>query len=321
MVAGMGSIAVMLGLIETTIGIIGASIPALRPLWSFHFGDRRKSEMINDNGSLGEGVNGGKDARQQDLECGVETPAGAFSFAATQPHTPVTNGKATINPEASAPGSPQGGVSLRPFRNSESDMNLAKRLSRRLSIATGRASSLGGDDSESRRAPTGGPWLSLDDYDDGGAEQLGEPTRLSEASTTVHSLDAEIKNSPENHSGVEARVTEGPEGVHRSPTPPLTPGIEINNTGAFSFAATAPTTPVLSTKSSKKSLNSVGDRNDSNARDNIAGQPSVYQLERRDTKRWAPAFTFPFRARPRGRTLDSTDTFELRKPANVENSQ
>lgn len=313
MVAGMGSIAVMLGLIETTIGIIGASIPALRPLWGFHFGDRRKSEMIYDNGSLGEGANGGKDATQQDLECGVETPAGAFSFAATQPHTPVINGKSTINPEAS--GSPQGGVSLRPFRNSESDMTLAKRLSRRLSIATG------GDDSEPRRAPTGGPWLSLDDYDDGGAEQLGEPARLSEASTTVHSLDAEIKNSPENHSGVEARVAERPESVHRSPTPPLTPGIEINNTGAFSYAATAPTTPVLSTKSSKKSLNSVGDRNDSNARDNIAGPPSAYQLERRDTKRWAPAFTLPFRARPRGRTLDSTDTFELRKPANVESLQ
>lgn len=325
-VAGMGCIAVMLGLIETTIGIIGASIPALRPLWGFYFGDRCKSEMINDNGSLGDsrkGGCGGEDAGQQDLEYGcVETSTGAFSYAATQPHTPVTNSKATTNPEAS--NSPQGGVSLRLFRNSESDMTLAKRLSRRLSIATGRASSIGGDDNESKRVPTGGPWLSLEDYDSERAGQLEEPSRFSEASTTVHSLD-EIRNLPESHHNrAEANTAESPKSVHhRSPTPPLTPGIEINNAGGFCFAATAPTTPVLSTKSSKKSLSSTGgDCNDNNTQgNNITGPPPVYQLERRDIKRWVPAFTLPFRARPRGRTLDSTDTFELRKPPNVENSK
>lgn len=310
---GGGSIAVVLGIVETCTGIIGASIPALRPFWGRYFGDKPQSELINDNGSagdLGKGSDGGRELVQEDIEAAGEASAGAFSYAATRPPTPVAGAQST---DPQSPSSQtQRGAPLNPFKSADSENTFSKRLSRRLSVATGRGSTLGGEDSEARRVSTGKTWLSLGEGEDE-VQELGGPARFSEASTTVHSMErggARRKASEESQGdekGVEIRRS-----ICRSPTPPLPPGIEISDNGAFSYAATATTTPVLTAKSSKASLKAAGnDRDDHNAQSTTHIASPTSSTHQAEKKRWIPEFSLPFRTRSRGRTLDSTDTYEL----------
>jgi len=304
---------VVLGIVETCTGIIGASIPALRPFWGRYFGDKRQSELINDNGSagdLGKGGNDGRELVQGDIEVAGEVSGGAFSYAATRPPTPITGAKCTGPKSPTSP--THGGAPLNPFRSADSENTFSKRLSRRLSVATGRASTLGGEDNEARRVPTGKTWLSLGDGEDE-VQELGGSTQFGEASTTVHSLERTgARREASEESQGDEKGTETRRSICRSPTPPLPPGIEISENGAFSFAATATTSPVLTAKSSKASLKTaVNGRDDCNTQSttNITSPTSpTYQPEK---KRWIPEFTFPFRTRSRGRTLDSTDTYEL----------
>ncbi|RPB22828.1 hypothetical protein L211DRAFT_883934 [Terfezia boudieri ATCC MYA-4762] len=305
-----GSVAVVLGIVETCTGIIGASIPALRPFWSRYFADKPQSELIHDNGSGGDLGKGGRGLVQADIETAGEASAGAFSYAATRPPTPASGAQITDPKNLSSP--TQGGTPLNPFKSADSENTFSKRLSRRLSVATGRASTLGGEDSEARRVPTGKTWFSLDEGEDE-VQGLGGPTRFSEASTTVHSMERSAvwgKTSEESQGdekGIEIRRS-----ICRSPTPPLPPGIEISDNGAFSFAATTTTTPVLTAKSSKTSLKSAGnDRNDRNAQSTTHIASPTSSTHQAEKKRWIPEFTLPFRTRSRGRTLDSTDTYEL----------
>lgn len=302
----------VLGIVEICTGIIGASIPALRPFWGRYFGDRRQSELINDNGSagdLGKGSNGGRELIQEDIEATEEASVGAFSYAVTRPPTPIVRAKYASSKSPSSP--VQGGTPFNPFKSTDLENKFSKKLSRRLSIATGRTGTLGGEDNEARRVSTSKTWLSLDEGDE--VQELDEPARFSEASTTVHSMErngTRRKGSAESQCDEEG--TEIQRSICRSPTPPLPPGIEISDNGAFSFAVTATTTPVLTAKSSKASMKSAGndhdDRNVQSTTHIISPTPSTHQAEK---KRWIPEFALPFRARSRGRTLDSTDTYEL----------
>lgn len=302
----------VLGIVETCTGIAGASISALRPLWSHCMGDKRQSEIVNDTGTPDNLGKDGSGDRGQDPESAAEPSTGAFSYAATRPPTPAAGNK---TPDPKGPSSPiQTGSPFNIFKNADLDMTLGQRLSRRLSIATGRVSPVG-DDYEARRISTGRTWLSLGDGEEE-MQDIGGPARFSEASTTVHSLERDAtrrKDSQGSDEDDEEQGTVMRRSICRSPTPPLPPGIEIPESGPFSFAATATTTPVLTAKSSKVSLR-PNDLDDPNAQSTLhiaSASSSTHQTERRDMKRWIPEFTLPFRARSRGRTLDSTDTFEL----------
>ncbi|KAF8420497.1 hypothetical protein EV426DRAFT_246776 [Tirmania nivea] len=308
-----GSVAVVLGIVETCTGIVGASIPSLRPFWGRYFGDKPQSELINDSGSagdLGKSGNGGRELVQEDIEAAREASAGTFSYAATQPPNAVAAAKGTGPKSPSSPN--QGGPPLNPFKSADSENTFSKKLSRRLSVVTGRASTLGGEDNEARRIPTGKTWFSLDEGEDE-VQELGGSTRFSEASITVHFIErngARRKASEESQG--EEKGTDIRRSICRSPTPPLPPGIEISDNGAFSFAATTTTTPVLTAKSSKTSLKSAGDdRGDHNAQSTTHIASPTSSTHQAEKKRWIPEFTLPFRTRSRGRTLDSTDTYEL----------
>lgn len=112
-----GSVAVVLGIVETCTGIIGASIPALRPFWSRYFADKPQSELIHDNGSGGDLGKGGRGLVQADIETAGEASAGAFSYAATRPPTPASGAQITDPKNLSSP--TQGGTPLNPFKSAD----------------------------------------------------------------------------------------------------------------------------------------------------------------------------------------------------------
>ena len=306
----------VLGIVEANTGIIGASIPALRPLWNRYASFKRQSELIDDiecSTESRKGTRGAISPARSDIEC-AGMDGGAFSYAATTPSDRIS----TLQDEAALP--TQGVAPAKAFKSLESEL---KRASLRLSVTTRRSSYVGNAEDEARRVPTSRTWLSLDD-EDSNEEHIHKdrPLRLSEV-TTAHSLDEDQtgldqnrKKAPEQRKE-EEEVDTRRRSLVRSPTPPLPAGIEMGE-GAFSYAATTP--PSLNEKPSKASLKATeantSDSNASPVTSPSSAASSAHHVEKkRDIKRWIPEIALPFitasRSRSRGRTVGSTDTFEL----------
>ncbi|KAF8463126.1 hypothetical protein BDZ91DRAFT_316331 [Kalaharituber pfeilii] len=342
-----GGVAVILGMVENNTGIIGASLPALRPFCNRYCPSRRQSDIAE---QLRSGVGSDKNENSPgqptgspDLERGTTNAeeaisgVGGFYFAAT---TPFDANKSTNATNSTLKSQCKKHIAAGLFKNSDSTRR-EKQSSKRSSITTRRASFMGAEDTEVRRVPTGRTWLSLDDEDEDVMRRhrktLSDASIMHSYGEKAAGMDIEVEQlqrSATNRMEQETRQAES-----RSPTPPLPPGIEISK-GAFCFAATpaadptttpAPTPTISTAKSSKASLRLAGNEvYDSHVQIHqhnhdlptlpsaaVTASSSYPGEKRRETKRWIAELSIPFisgsRSRQRRVTLESTDTIELGK--------